>query len=275
MSIQFRWFGVAGLEFHVDDQILLIDPFFTRPPIQNLFFGRVAPNRELTSQHISRADAILITHAHYDHLMDVPDVARITSATVYGSRNSCQLLELLGVPRVQIREIHVADELSLGNFQVTVLAAQHMRLPLYTPGVLPHTTPISFGGVLRLRDYVMDECFSFLIRAGDVHLLDWAGVSLPSVNAEVLFTHAFQNQAHNQSLVAAVNPRTVVPIHWDDFFRPLSQPLVPFFSPPHPPFPFVRRINLHEFKQSIESELPKTRVQIPEGFRVYDISSEK
>ena len=267
MKISFRWFGVAGLELHADNQILLIDPFFTRPPLWNLFFGRVSPNHELIAKHISRADAILITHTHYDHLMDVPEVARITGATVYGSRNTCELLELLSVPRAQIQEIHVGDELSLGNINVTVFAAQHMRLPIYTSGALPR----SLAPPLRLRDYVMDECFSFLIRAGDVRLLDWAGVSQAGVPADVLFTQAFQSQAHYQSLVSSVNPRVVVPIHWDDFFRPLSNSLVPFFAPPRPPFPFVRRINLRGFKQSIETQLPKTNVLIPEVFRVYDV----
>jgi L-ascorbate metabolism protein UlaG (beta-lactamase superfamily) len=299
MNIRFRWFGVAGLEFHADNQILLIDPFFTRPPLTKLFWSRVSPNRELIAKHIARADTILVTHAHYDHLMDVPDIARMTGATVYGSHNTCELLKLFGVPTEQIQEIHVGDELSLGNYSVNVIAAQHMYLPIYTSGVLPrdlicHSERSVFCGaknlpirgkilrfaqndrlVLRLRDYVMDECFSFLIRVGDLRLLDWTGVLTNGVPADVLFTQAFQAQAHYHALVSAVNPRIVVPIHWDDFFRPLSKPLVPFFSPPRPPFPFVRRINLHEFKQAIENGLPKTNVQIPEVFRVYDVESQK
>ena len=269
MKICFRWLGVAGLELHADDQILLIDPFFTRPPLTKLFGGRVSPNRELIAKHISRADAILITHAHYDHLMDVPDIARITGAKVYGSRNSCELLELLGVPHQQIQEIHVSDELSLGNFSIKVIMAQHMYLPIASFGALPHTLTLP----LRLNDYRVDECFSFLIQAGDVRLLDWTGVLTDGVPADVLFTQAFEAQTHYHALVSAVNPRLVVPIHWDDFFRPLSKPLVPFFSPPRPPFPFVRRIDLSAFKQSIERWLPKTKVQIPEVFRMYDVES--
>ena len=129
--------------------------------------------------------------------MDVPEVARITGATVYGSHNTCELLAILGVPASQICEIHVGDELSLGDFRVTVFTAQHMRLPIYTSGKLSHkleTQSVRRSAAqndmvaLRLRDYVMDECFSFLIRVGDVRLLDWAGVSQVGVSADVTFS---------------------------------------------------------------------------------------
>ncbi len=44
-----------------------------------------------------RCDFVLVTHAHWDHLMDVPDVVLNTGATALGSANTCQLLALLGV----------------------------------------------------------------------------------------------------------------------------------------------------------------------------------
>ena len=41
-----------------------------------------------------------------------------------------------------------------------------------------------------------------------------------------------QDDAYRESywrqVVTAVSPRRVIPIHWDDFWLPLDQPLVPF-----------------------------------------------
>jgi L-ascorbate metabolism protein UlaG (beta-lactamase superfamily) len=31
-----------------------------------------------------------------------------------------------------------------------------------------------------------------------------------------------------QQVVSSVHPRRIIPIHWDDFWRPLDQPLQPF-----------------------------------------------
>src|SRR5512133_8562 len=94
----FRWFGVAGFELRTGDQVLLVDPFFTRPPARYLFGGRPRSNPALVSAHVERANTLLITHAHWDHLMDAPEVIRQTGAAAYGSSNTGGLLRASGVP---------------------------------------------------------------------------------------------------------------------------------------------------------------------------------
>ena len=51
-SVWFRWLGVAGIELKVNGEILLIDPFFTRPPAWRMWFGRVSANHKLVAEHI-------------------------------------------------------------------------------------------------------------------------------------------------------------------------------------------------------------------------------
>jgi len=63
-GIQFRWLGVGGIEIRVEQQILAVDPFFTRPPFRRLWFGRVRPNRKLIADLMPRCNHILVTHAH-------------------------------------------------------------------------------------------------------------------------------------------------------------------------------------------------------------------
>ena len=36
---EMRWLGVAGIELRVNKQILVIDPFVTRPPFRRMWFG--------------------------------------------------------------------------------------------------------------------------------------------------------------------------------------------------------------------------------------------
>ena len=90
-SIRFRWLGTGGIELVVNDQVLLIDPYFTRFPLRKLVLGRVRPNRALIGDTIKHSDYVLLSHAHFDHLMDVPDMVRNTGAVAIGSPNSCRL----------------------------------------------------------------------------------------------------------------------------------------------------------------------------------------
>ena len=127
-TIAFRWLGVAGIELEMDSQILAIDPFFTRPPFWRLWLGRVPPNRDLTLDKVRRCDFILVSHAHYDHLMDVPNLAIHTRAQVFGSANTCQVLRICGVPGEQIHKIQGADRIRLKDYTVEILPSEHIQI---------------------------------------------------------------------------------------------------------------------------------------------------
>jgi L-ascorbate metabolism protein UlaG (beta-lactamase superfamily) len=271
-SIWFRWLGVAGIELRLDDHTLVIDPFLTRPPIWRMWFGRLRPDRELIAQKIPTCDHVLVTHAHWDHLMDVPEVLRQTDAVALGSPNVCRLLQALGVPREQIREIGAGDRFTLGPFHVGVLRGEHTKIL----GRVPYNRPLPqrLEAPLRLRDYCVDECFCFLIEAAGRRLLDWGSVRAETaVRADMLFTGPEQDTAYYKILLGKVRPRVVVPTHWDDFFRPLSRPLRPFFKPPAWTWPPLQRMNPARLKRTIERIAPGTNVLVPEVFRLYDLSS--
>jgi L-ascorbate metabolism protein UlaG (beta-lactamase superfamily) len=267
-SIRFRWLGTAGIELIVNDQVLLIDPYFTRFPIWKLLLGRVRPNQTLISDLVQRCDHVLVTHSHFDHLMDVPDLVQNTGAVAIGSPNSCRLLTASGIPEKRIREVHAGDALGFGDLQVQVLTAEHIRLPLFTPGPLGdvQTPP------LRARDYRMDSYYSFLISAGGQRLLTDPGMCPEdAVAADVLFIHPGMPRPFYESLLPRVRPQVVVPYHWDDFFRPLSLPLRPFWRPPRRDFRPLQRVKLAEFGETIERVAPGTVLLEPEVFRSYDL----
>ncbi|MCJ7523580.1 MAG: MBL fold metallo-hydrolase [Dehalococcoidia bacterium] len=268
-SISFRWLGVAGTELRVDNRTLVIDPYFTRISMWSSWFGRVEPDHRLIADKLQECDLVLITHAHFDHIMDVPDVANNTGATALGSPNACRLLSVCGVPEERIRKIKTGDKIDLNGFEVTAFPAVHMKTPGFSPGPLsPALQP-----PLKARDYRMDDDFSFLISIGEYRLLTDPGERpLGIVPADILFVFPFRNYTYYQALLSQVQPRVVIPTHWDDFFRPLSKPLRPTYHPPRWAVPPVRRINLTEFNTMIKQIAPRTRVIIPEIFHTYDIT---
>jgi len=267
--VWFRWLGVAGIELRVGSEVLLVDPYLTRIPFHRVWLGRVRPDRRAIAQHIGRADFVLVTHAHFDHLMDVPEVARNTGAMVLGSANTCHLAGACGVPEEQIREIGVGQELALGRFRVWVLPAQHMQIPGFLPGGLRP----GLGPPLRARDYRMDECFSFLIAAGGCRLLTDPGQNPEGLpRAHVLLVGPYREAGYYPSLLDLVRPGVVVPLHWDDHHRPLTRPLRPYLKPPRWAFPPLERVNLGAFREVIERHAPGAKVFVPEVLRPYDLS---
>jgi L-ascorbate metabolism protein UlaG (beta-lactamase superfamily) len=267
-SIRFRWLGTGGIELVVNDQVLLVDPYFTRFPLRKLVLGRVHPDRALIRDTIKHADYVLLSHAHFDHLMDVPDLVQNTGAVAIGSPNSCQLLAVCGVAERKIREAHAGDCLGFGDYQVEVLKAEHLRIPLFAPGRLSH----ALEPPLRARDYRMDFYYSFLISAGGHRLLTDPGTCPDdAVAADVLFVHPGMPRPFYESLLPHVRPQVVVPYHWDDFFHPLSLPLRPFWRPPERVFRPLRRVNLAEFGETVEGIAPGAALLEPEVYRSYDL----
>ena len=267
-SLRLRWLGVAGLELSAGEETLTIDPYFTRIPMLRAWFGRVRPDSGLIAEKIERCDSVLITHAHFDHLMDVPDVVRNTGAKALGSPNSCRLLSACGVPEDKARGIRAGDALDLGSFRVDVFEAQHMKVLGFSPGILP----AALKPPLRARDYRMDDDFSFLVTAGGLRLLTDPGERPDgAVQAHVLFVFPYREDSYYEALLPLVRPTLVVPVHWDDFFRPLSKPIRPSFKVPRLAAPLPRRIDLAAFSLLVGRVAPEASVLTPEIFRSYDL----
>jgi L-ascorbate metabolism protein UlaG (beta-lactamase superfamily) len=255
MSLTFSWLGVAGVELKTGEQVLAIDPFLSRPSLTGLI-KPVLPNTKLVTDKIPHCDVVLVTHSHWDHLMDVPTVLQHTGAVAYGSNNTCQLLSLLGVPGNQIKEIDVGASIALGAFKIYVIEGQHSWIPFshWFNGRIrtDHQPP------LRLQDYRMDIALGYCIEVDGIRVLVCAAQPQP---AELLFTVAQESKTYYRNLLSEVQPHVVVPIHWDNFVRPLSKPLQKFVRP--------GRMQLRQLADLVGELLPDATVIIPEIFREY------
>lgn len=257
MSLTFRWLGVAGVELKAGSQVLALDPFFTRPSLMGLV-RPVVPNSVLVAEKLPRCNVVLVTHSHWDHLMDLPEVLGNTGAVAFGSANTCQLLRLLGVHESQVKEIQVGEKLSLGEFKVEVIEGQHSPIPF--GWIFNGSLRTGIQPPLRLQDYRMDICLGYCITMMGMRVLVCAGQPQP---AEVLFTGAQESRKYYLRLFKGVQPHMLVPIHWDNFVRSLNKPLRRFVRP--------GRMQLRSLTQLARKLLPDADVIIPEIFREYTL----
>jgi L-ascorbate metabolism protein UlaG (beta-lactamase superfamily) len=185
-------------------------------------------------------------------------VLRHTGAAAFGSPNTCQLLLLLGVPAAQLNEIRTGDMLTLGAFRVEVIDGQHSAIPFGS--IFNGRLGSGLHPPLRVQDYRMDDCLGYCITALGSRVLVCAADPHP---AEILFAVAQEPRKYYQRLFRGVQPHTFVPIHWDNFTRPLSQPLRNFTRP--------GRMQLRQLTELAHQTLPRTNVIIPEIFREYSV----
>lgn len=260
-GLKFRWLGAAGMEFFDGDKTILVDPFFTRPRMAKNFFVRVKPDKVLVQKWIKACDAIFVTHAHYDHVLDVPLVNQLTHAPVYASRNVNRLIQVGGVPDAQNLNISVGDEITVGKFKVTILKGTHGVTPL--DFILNRPIPQNIRYPLRLTDYRLDGCFAFHI--------EWEGMSIligeSPVRADLAFVYPLRDPKQYLWYLPQAAPQVVIPIHWDDFFQPLNHTIrtLPFPKLGFPPK--VRRIKIDQFCSGLEAEMDDVKTVIPEPFQ--------
>lgn len=267
--ITLTYLGVAGWYLQAGSGSLLIDPYFTRLPVWRAAIGWVASNPATVARYTPPADWIMVTHPHYDHLLDVPEVARLTGAPVFASPQGCELLELLGVPQMQTHLIEPGDRLELGPFVVDIYRVSHRRML----GRVPYSGPLR-GGLtppLRARDYRIQQQYSFRVTAGGVRILVASGIDdEPAAEADVLLVGADASREQLERIIEASQPQLVLPNHWDDMFRPLEKPIRPAMAAPSG-LGLPRRTNLEAWRARVEAVAPAADVLIPERFSGYEL----
>lgn len=94
MNITLDWLGCATFRLTIDDTVIFLDAYMDRVP--------AAPPVGLTTSEITRADFVLVGHAHFDHLAGAEVIAKNTGAKIIGSHETARVMTEQGVPRGQL-----------------------------------------------------------------------------------------------------------------------------------------------------------------------------
>jgi L-ascorbate metabolism protein UlaG (beta-lactamase superfamily) len=231
--VTLRWFGTAGFELVHGGTTILIDPYLSRVSLPRFLFAPLRPDERLVARVIERADAIFVGHSHFDHVLDVPLIAQRTGAPVYGSRSTAALLRASSVARGQIHECHGGEVIEVGPFRICMVPSEHSRFGL--GGTVPFAGDIPCTCELPLhgREYRCGQVFGLAIavaglrlyHAGSANLIDDA-IAEHDVDVFLMgISGRFATERYIPRVLRRLAPRLVVPMHYDNFFRPLDSPM--------------------------------------------------
>jgi len=211
-------------------QTLVIDPYLSRAPMREMLMLRpLLIDEERIDRYIPKTDIIVAGHTHFDHAVDIPYLAARDDAEVFGSKSLHTLLRASGRESI-IAEPHRVYE--RGPFRVRFIPSLHSKLILGK--AIPFDSEITCEHLepMTAHRYGCGQTFGILIEVGGVRfyhqgscdliddeIRDKVDVLLAGI-AGRRFTHEYVPR-----LLARLQPKLIIPHHYDDFFQPIEEPI--------------------------------------------------
>ncbi len=259
-GLELEWLGVSGYRITFEGLSLFVDPYVSRVPLRALLLKRTAlPDDGLVERFVHAPGpvaGVLVGHTHFDHAIDAPAIARRYGAKAYGSESLAHLMRLHGLGHLAV-DVLAHKRYELGPFVVRFVPSRHSkllfgrRIPMDGELTCDHVHGLSPGAY----------------RCGQVWgiRIDVAGVSLYHQGSADLDDDELRDEAVDvflagvagrsftprywERILPRLDPRVVVPTHYDDFFAPLGRPL-----------DFVRQVRLAELPGEISAVSGAARV---------------
>lgn len=281
-QVTLKYLGTAGWEISDGSTVILLDPYVSRingpaPPGGGSGHTVAGDNRpkvgwsdlaisdtKAIDAHIPRADYILVTHTHYDHVLDVPQISLQTGATVIGTESTANVMRAYNVPEDHLITVRGGEDFEFGAFSLKVIPSLHSPLD-HKRYFSSATAPSGMKAPLTLEQiHPEGGTLIYLIRIHGQQILAMGGNNyiereLEGLAPDVALIGAGASRKDIYDYAGRLmrvlhDPALVIPTHWDNF-------LVPYEASQQPALDAMQL-----FAQEIKAVSPKTWVLIPKYF---------
>jgi L-ascorbate metabolism protein UlaG (beta-lactamase superfamily) len=285
-AVTLKFLGTTGWEITDGSVVILVDPYLSRlrtarpGPLdatdRRPILGPddvLVPDEHVIDSHITRADLIVVSHDHADHVLDVPYIARKTKAIVVGTESTTNLMHAYGIPDDQLVPVRGGEDFQFKGFSLRVIPSMHSKGP-GKHNLDSRTIPATIAVPLRFRDYVEGGSLAFLIRLGGQQILTggsgmgYVERELEGLRPDVAMVGAgpsrLEYYAYTSRLMRVLgNPPLVLAQHWDDYRVPFDAPQT------------EGRASIQDFLQEVREASPRTRVIVPNFFEPITLGGAK
>jgi len=249
--MKLTWFGTAGFSIETDSHTILIDPYLSRNET-------AVPEQSMAPSDIQHADSIFISHGHFDHIYDVPEIASRTKAMVYCGRGVDGTLIEKGLGRDLIHRVRSdGEKLNFEDIQAQAFYSEHIKFDRWLliktlaginfriPRYLPLMREYPKGQVLSWRFEINGKIIHHFGSGGSPpEELERLGKQPTDILLVPLQGHTRINRIAHQ-YVEALKPKVVIPHHQDDFYPPISS-----------------MVDIQQFRELVEKSNPDTSIRI-------------
>ena len=281
--VEISYLGNAGWQLTDGKVVILVDPYLSEfrnnAPTEQVSEDDpiVQPDAQSIDAHISRADYILITHGHEDHMLDAPYISKKTGAVIICTESAANIARAWGVgevfdpQHVDLKKIGTqplivvrgGEDFQFANFSLEVIASLHTALfdKRYNDGFWAGSTPPGLKAPLHESDYKEGGTLIYLLRIAGHRILIMGSMNyverrVAGLRPDIAIVGAGRDRnqlyRYTDRLMRALgDPPVVFPTHWDDYgTKPRSEALK----------------QVGTFIAEVRTASPKTRVIVPEYF---------
>jgi len=241
-ALELKYFGTAGWEITDGNTTVLIDPYISRiklgegpsisPDDKRKNYGRddyYESDTLLIDSLIKKVDFILVHHSHFDHLSDVPYIARKTGAKVIATETTTNILKGYGIPNEQLYTVKGGEDYQFEGFSVRIMTSIHsaLRKKLYFDS---RTYTEVVDAPLKISEFVEGGSLMFLARFENHKVLTMGSMNyiereVEGLRPDILLAGVnfsrLEIYKYTERLLKATGfPKIVIPTHWDNFRVP-------------------------------------------------------
>jgi L-ascorbate metabolism protein UlaG (beta-lactamase superfamily) len=247
--MEIKWLGTAGFEFKTRGQVFYLDPFVSRN-------WKSCPQQNPSALDIRNGSRIFVSHGHFDHIRDIPEIARHTGVKIYCSSGVAKSLHAHGVKPEQIEPVSIDKKtFKFEHYTARALFSRHvgydaklifstlLRVKADLFKLLPLLTGFPKGQVLAWQFLIENRIVLFF---GSLGSLREGPGKMGDYPVDILLIPL---QGHSDICgigldhVKAFMPKIVIPHHYDDSFPPISQ-----------------AVDITPFVEGVKKECRQTRV---------------